>query len=678
MINGLGVLGWGVGGIEAESAMLGQPIYMKIPEVIGFKLYGKLKPNVTSTDLVLRVTEMLRKKGVVEKFVEFYGSGLSNLSLADRATIGNMSPEYGATMGYFPVDQETLRYMRQTGRSEEVVALAEAYFKALKIFRTDESKDPLFSDTLELDLASVEPSIAGPKRPQDRINLSSAQQAWQTNLTAPLASRGFEIKSDQVQASAPVKGKDYSLQHGSLVIAAITSCTNTSNPSLLLAAGLLAKKAAEKGLMTKPWVKTSLAPGSRVVTDYLEITGLQKSLDQLGFQTVGYGCTTCIGNSGPLDEDIVQAIREKDLVVGSILSGNRNFEGRIHAEVKANFLASPPLVIAYALVGTIDADIEKQPLGHDKQGKPVYLKDIWPSREEVQDLLQYVTPELYRKRYASLLGISDRWTKLSAKPSKVYPWKNESTYIQNPPFFDDITTRPAKIQDIKGARVLLKLGDSVTTDHISPAGSFKATTPAGKYLLDNKVQVVDFNSYGSRRGNDKVMVRGTFANTRIRNLLAPGTEGGVTKSMLTGKVGSVYDVAMEYKEKNIPCLVIAGAEYGSGSSRDWAAKGPYLLGVRAVLAISYERIHRSNLIGMGILPLQFLPGQTADSLGLSGDEEYSVLGLNDQIKPRAELILQVNDKKISVLSRLDTEVEIDYYRNGGILHSFLRVLLKSA
>ena len=679
MINGLGVLGWGVGGIEAESAMLGQPIYMKIPEVIGFQLHGQLNPNVTATDLVLRITEILRKKGVVEKFVEFYGSGLSQLSLPDRATIGNMAPEYGATMGFFPVDAETIRYLRQTGRDQETVELAEKYFKALKMFRTDSSLDPIFSDVLELDLSTVRPSIAGPKRPQDRIDLTDSKSAWHKALQDPIAKRGFELKENQISATAKVEGKNYYLSHGSVVIAAITSCTNTSNPSVLLNAGLLSKKSVEKGLNSKPWVKTSLAPGSRVVTDYLSATGLQQAFDALGFHTVGYGCTTCIGNSGPLPEKIVQAIREKDLVACSVLSGNRNFEGRIHAEVKANFLASPPLVVAYALAGTMDIDFDKEPLGQDKQGKPVFLKDLWPSPKEVQTLLGEITPEMYRKRYDSVLGSSERWMKVSAKGGKVYSWQEDSTYIQNPPFFMDIEKRPETITAIKNARVLLKLGDSVTTDHISPAGSFQLNSPAGKFLTQHQVKEVDFNSYGSRRGNDRIMVRGTFANTRIKNLLVPGTEGGITKSMLTQEVMPVYDAAMLYKQKNIPSIVIAGAEYGSGSSRDWAAKGPYLLGVSAVLAVSFERIHRSNLIGMGILPVQFLPSQSAESLQFTGEEEYSILGLTDDLKPQAELILEVNKtRRIPILSRLDTEVEIDYYRKGGILHSFLRNLLKKA
>ena len=672
MINGLGVMGWGVGGIEAESVMLGQPIYMLIPEVIGFRLHGKMPENATGTDLVLHVVEMLRQKGVVEKFVEFFGSGLKNLTLADRATLANMAPEYGATMGFVPVDDETLNYLRGTGRPESVIQRIERYCKAQGLFRRNDTPDPKFSDTLELDLSTVEPSLAGPKRPQDRVTLSQMQPKWQKSLRASTKDRGFELSGKKLESSVSVKGiSSGSLKHGSVVIAAITSCTNTSNPSVMLAAGLLAKKAVEKGLKRKPWVKTSLGPGSRVVTNYLKSTGLSEALDSLGFHTVGYGCTTCIGNSGPLPENIVSAINEGDLVVTSVLSGNRNFEGRISSHIKANYLASPPLVVAYAIAGTVDQDINNEALGKDKDGKPVFLKDIWPTKEEIAEVEKKITSEMYEEEYKHVGESSPMWNAVESSIGEVFDWDESSTYIQNPPFFQNMVLDPKTLEDITGARVLVKLGDSITTDHISPAGSFSEETPAGKYLLKNGTDKVDFNSYGSRRGNDRIMTRGTFGNVRLRNELAPGTEGGVTKLMPDGEVTTIYDASLKYKETGTPLIVLAGAEYGTGSSRDWAAKGTLLLGVKAVVATSFERIHRSNLVGMGVLPLQFKEFETHKSLGLSGEEEYAVLGLGDDMKPGQDLILQVGEKKISVTCRLDTQVEIEYYRNGGILHTVL-------
>ena len=672
MINGLGVLGWGVGGIEAESVMLGQPIYMLIPEVIGFRLHGKMPENATATDLVLHVVEMLRQKGVVEKFVEFFGSGLKNLTLADRATLANMAPEYGATMGFVPVDDETLNYLRGTGRPESVIQRIERYCKTQGLFRRNDTPDPKFSDTLELDLSTVEPSLAGPKRPQDRVTLSQMQPKWQKSLRASTKDRGFELSGKKLETSVAVKGiSSGKLKHGSVVIAAITSCTNTSNPSVMLAAGLLAKKAVEKGLKRKPWVKTSLGPGSRVVTNYLKSTGLSEALDSLGFHTVGYGCTTCIGNSGPLPENIVSAINEGDLVVTSVLSGNRNFEGRISSHIKANYLASPPLVVAYAIAGTVDQDINNEALGNDKDGKPVFLKDIWPTKEEIAEVEKKITSEMYEEEYKHVGESSPMWNAVESSIGEVFDWDESSTYIQNPPFFQNMVLDRKTIEDITGARVLVKLGDSITTDHISPAGSFSEETPAGKYLLKNGTDKVDFNSYGSRRGNDRIMTRGTFGNVRLRNELAPGTEGGVTKLMPDGEVTTIYDASLKYKETGTPLIVLAGAEYGTGSSRDWAAKGTLLLGVKAVVATSFERIHRSNLVGMGVLPLQFKEFETHKSLGLSGEEEYAVLGLGDDMKPGQDLILQVGEKKISVTCRLDTQVEIEYYRNGGILHTVL-------
>ncbi|MEC8980050.1 MAG: aconitate hydratase AcnA [SAR324 cluster bacterium] len=677
MINGLGVMGWGVGGIEAESVMLGQPIYMLIPEVIGFRLQDKLQEGATATDLVLRVVEMLRQKGVVEKFVEFFGSGLNNLTLADRATLANMAPEYGATMGFVPVDGETLNYLRGTGRPEALVQRIERYSKEQGLFRRNDTPDPIFTDTLELDLSTVEPSLAGPKRPQDRVNLSHMQPKWQKTLQASTKERGFELSGDELESTVPVKGiESGELKHGSVVIAAITSCTNTSNPSVMLAAGLLAKKAVEKGLKRQPWVKTSLGPGSRVVTDYLQATGLNEALDVLGFHTVGYGCTTCIGNSGPLPENIVSAINEGDLVVTSVLSGNRNFEGRISSHIKANYLASPPLVVAYAIAGTVNQDLNNDPLGNDKDGKPVFLKDIWPTKAEIAEVENKISSEMYEKEYKDVGESSPMWNSLESRTGEVYEWGDSSTYIQNPPFFQNIGLDTKTLEDITGARVLVKLGDSITTDHISPAGSFSEETPAGAFLLASGIDKVDFNSYGSRRGNDRVMTRGTFGNVRLRNELAPGTEGGFTKLMPDGEVTTIYDASLKYKESATPLVVLAGAEYGTGSSRDWAAKGTLLLGVRAVAATSFERIHRSNLVGMGVLPLQFKDGETHKSLGLSGDEEYAVLGLSDNLKPGQDLILKAGDRKITVTCRLDTQVEIEYYKNGGILHTVLRNFMR--
>jgi len=673
MINGMGVMGWGVGGIEAESVMLGQPIYMLIPEVIGFRLSGKLQQGTTATDLVLRVVEMLRKKGVVEKFVEFFGPGLNNLKLADRATLANMAPEYGATMGFVPVDNETLNYLRGTGRPDSLVQRIEYYCKAQGIFRTSNTPDPEFSDTLELDLSTVEPALAGPKRPQDRVNLSQMQPTWQKTLRASRKDRGFELSENEIETSVPVQGiSSGELKHGSVVIAAITSCTNTSNPSVMLAAGLLAKKAVEKGLNRQPWVKTSLSPGSRVVTDYLEAAGLNEALDALGFHTVGYGCTTCIGNSGPLPENVVSAINEGGLVVTSVLSGNRNFEGRISQHIKANYLASPPLVVAYAIAGTVNQDINSDPLGKGKDGQPVYLKDIWPSQEEIEEAEKLISSDMYKKEYKDTSEISPMWNAIEAPTGKVYEWNDSSTYIKNPPFFREMGLDSVSLQDITGARVLAKLGDSVTTDHISPAGAFSAETPAGKYLLEQGTDKNDFNSYGSRRGNDRIMTRGTFGNVRLRNELVPGTEGWFTKLMPSGEVTTIYEAALKYKESRTPLIVLAGTEYGTGSSRDWAAKGTLLLGVKAVVAASFERIHRSNLVGMGVLPLQFEDGETHRSLGLSGEEEYSVFGLSDNLKPGQDLILSTGDREISVTCRLDTQIEIEYFKNGGILHTVLR------
>jgi aconitate hydratase len=683
MINGLGVVGWGVGGIEAEAVMLGQPIYMLIPEVVGFRLTGRLREGATATDLVLTVTEMLRKKGVVGKFVEFYGNGLSGMSLADRATVANMAPEYGATMGFFPVDAETLNYLRQTARSAELVDLVERYTKEQGLFRADGTPDPEFTDTLSLDLSTVEPSLAGPKRPQDRVLLSRMKPGFRAALRAPVSERGFALDEASAQRCVEVKINDRTekLTHGSVVIASITSCTNTSNPSVMMAAGLLAKKAVEKGLMVKPYVKTSLAPGSRVVTDYLRDAGLTPYLERLGFHTVGYGCTTCIGNSGPLPDAVAEAVTKGELVVAAVLSGNRNFEGRVHALVKANYLASPPLVVAYAIAGTTDIDLTAEPLGVGADGKAVYLKDIWPSQEEIAGAVaKAVTPESFRRRYASVFDGSEEWNRITGKTGDTYRWDETSTYVQNPPFFGGLTKEVRPIAPIMGAQVLAMLGDSVTTDHISPAGSIKTDSPAGRYLQERGVRPADFNTYGSRRGNDCVMTRGTFANIRLRNLLAPGTEGGVTIHLPTGEQMSVFDAAERYRAADTPLVVLAGKEYGSGSSRDWAAKGTLLLGVRAVIAESFERIHRSNLVGMGILPLQFKDGQSRVSLGITGQELFDFVGLTDNLRPRQDIEVRLTDPKtnakrsIALTVRIDTGVEVDYYRNGGILPAVLRKL----
>ena len=677
MVNGAGVLGWGVGGIEAEAAMLGQPIYLLIPQVIGFKLHGSLPAGTTATDLVLRVVEMLREKGVVEKFVEFYGAGLSSLSLADRATLANMAPEYGATMGFFPVDAETLKYLKSTGRDEALLQRVERYTKEQGLFRTDATPDPIYSDTLHLDLATVEPALAGPKRPQDRVNLSDMKSKWHQTLEAPIPQRGFALGEARLHAKSPIQGSQgEALRHGSVVIAAITSCTNTSNPSVLIAAGLLAKKAVAKGLRTKSWVKTSLAPGSRVVTDYLHKAGLSEPLEKLGFYTVGYGCTTCIGNTGPLDEAIVEAIHQEDLVAAAVLSGNRNFEGRISPHVKANYLASPPLVVAYALAGTVNIDLTREPLGVAPEGLEVKLADIWPSSEEIAAAAQWITPEMYRTRYGDVQNSSDMWNRIASKTKEVYEWDAASTYIQNPPFFKDMSLDPAPIGDITHATALVKLGDSVTTDHISPAGSFAAEHPAGQYLLSKGIQRKDFNSYGARRGNDRIMTRGTFANVRIRNQMLPGVEGGYTVHLPTNQQMTIFEAAMKYQEEGTPLIVIGGSEYGTGSSRDWAAKGSFLLGVKAVLVASFERIHRSNLIGMGVLPLQFQDGKNAEDYGLTGRESFSVLGIHEDMKPLQPLTVRADAQEIPVICRLDTLVEIEYYKNGGILHTVLRHFLK--
>jgi aconitate hydratase len=670
MVNGLGVFGWGVGGIEAEAAMLGQPLSMLIPDVVGFKLHGRLPEGATATDLVLTVTQMLRKKGVVGSFVEFYGTGLSSLSLPDRATIANMAPEYGATMGFFPVDSETVAYLRFTGRSAERIALVEAYTKLQGIFRTDETPDPAYSDTLELDLAKVEPTLAGPKRPQDSVPLRQAKASFAKAMEG----------TPQKHVAVKNNGDAFELSNGSVVIAAITSCTNTSNPSLMLGAGLVAKKAVERGLRSKPWVKTSLAPGSKVVTSYLNAAGLMPYLEQLNFHLVGYGCTTCIGNSGPLPEHIGAAVKENSLVAVSVLSGNRNFEGRVHPLVRANYLASPPLVVAYALAGHMDFDLATEPLGNDKNGKPVFLRDIWPTPKEVEDTVRAaVKTNMYDKEYGEVFQGDERWRSLPVPEGDRYAWDARSTYIKRPPFFDDMPKAPAQIADIRGARVLAMLGHSVTTDHISPAGSIQPDGPAGKYLIASGVKPSEFNSYGARRGNHEVMVRGTFANIRLRNLLAPGTEGGWTLHQPSGEKMTIYDAADRYGQEKTPLVVLAGKEYGSGSSRDWAAKGPLLLGVRVVIAESYERIHRSNLVGMGILPLQFLEGQTAESLGLTGKETYHFEGLA-ALTPRGRLKVRLQadggrEKSFEALVRVDTPEEISYYRHGGILPYVLRQML---
>lgn len=684
MINALGILGWGVGGIEAEAVMLGQPYYMLIPEVVGFKLTGSLPAGATATDLVLTVTQRLRQKGVVEKFVEFYGPGLAHLSVEDRATIANMAPEYGATMGYFPVDQRTLDYLRFTGRHESLVQLVEAYCKEQGLFRTAETTDPEYSDRLELDLSEVVPSLAGPKRPHDRVALSDMKPAFQSALRAPVKERGFEMGEEAIARHVTLEtdGEQTELSHGSVVIAAITSCTNTSNPSVMVAAGLLAKKAVERGLSVKPYVKTSLAPGSRVVSDYLENGGLLPFLEALRFHVVGYGCTTCIGNSGPLPEPIANAVREGDLVAAAVLSGNRNFEARINPLVKANYLASPPLVVAYALAGTVDIDFETEPVGHDPNGQPVFLRDLWPTPQEIRETLAHaLKPEMFKHRYASVFEGDERWKGLPIPQEEVYAWDSNSTYIQKPPYFDGMPDEPDALTDVREARVLAIFGDSITTDHISPAGSIGADTPAGRYLMEHGIQPKDFNTYGSRRGNHEVMIRGTFANIRIKNLMLPGVEGGFTIYHPTGERKTIYEACEAYQASGTPLVVLAGKEYGSGSSRDWAAKGTMLLGVKAVIAESYERIHRGNLVGMGVLPLQFMPGENVASLGLTGEETIHIEGISS-LTPRKNLTVtaaRADGSKVTfqAVARVDTPVEVEYYRNGGLLPMVLRKMMTS-
>ncbi len=682
MINGLGVVGWGVGGIEAEAAMLGYPMAFLLPEVIGFRLTGRLPEGATATDLVLMVTQMLRKRGVVGKFVEFFGAGLSSLSLADRATLANMAPEYGATIGFFPVDDETLKYLALTGRPPAAIGLVEAYCKAQGLFRTDATPDPEFTDTLALDLGTVVPSLAGPKRPQDRVPLTGLKASFLKSLTAGVKENGFGVAADAVgrEVGVQTNGHRTPLRHGSVVIAAITSCTNTSNPSVMIAAGLVAKKAVERGLTVNPTVKTSLAPGSRVVMDYLDAAGLTPFLDRIGFNLVGFGCTTCIGNSGPLPEPVAAGVKEGSLVVAAVLSGNRNFEGRINPLTKANYLASPPLVVACALAGRVDLDFAADPVGTDAQGRPVYLKDIWPTSQEVADLVATaVRPKMFATRYAEVFNGDELWRGLPVPEGDRYAWDPASAYIKMGPYFDGVTRTPAPVTDIAGARVLAVLGDSVTTDHISPAGSIPVDSPAGKYLVQRGVAPKDFNSYGSRRGNHEVMIRGTFANIRLRNQLAPGTEGGVTVNLLTGEAATIYDASLAYQRAGVPLMVIAGKEYGSGSSRDWAAKGTALLGVRAVIACSYERIHRSNLVEMGVLPLEFLSGENRETLGLTGRETFAVAGLAAGLAPRQRVTVKYrkedgSESLFQTVARLDTNADVEYYRQGGILPAVLRQL----
>ncbi len=678
MVNGLAVLGWGVGGIEAEAAMLGQPISMLIPQVVGFKLTGRLREGATATDLVLTVTQMLRKKGVVNKFVEFYGPGVGALALADRATLANMAPEYGATCGFFPIDRETIRFLTLTGRDDARIRLVEAYAKAQGMWRDDETPDPVFTDSLSLDLAEVEPSLAGPRRPQDKVLLSNAAPAFVSELAS------FGVPPNDLTKRAPVSGTDYTLGHGDVVVAAITSCTNTSNPSVMLAAGLLARNAVKKGLKVKPWVKTSLAPGSQVVTDYYKAAGLQDDLNTLGFNLVGYGCTTCIGNTGPLPDAIGAAIVENNLVAAAVLSGNRNFEARIHQDIRANYLASPPLVVAYAIAGSMMIDIVKDPLGTGSDGKPVYLRDIWPSNEEIAETVaRSITRKMFIDRYSDVFLGPSQWRSVKFAEGETYKWDSTSTYVQEPPFFTDMTPEPAAITDVKQARLLALLGDSITTDHISPAGNIKKSGPAGEYLMRHQVRPEEFNSYGARRGNHEIMMRGTFANTRIKNEMAPGTEGGVTRHMPDGAVMPIYDAAMKYIAEGTPLIVIAGKEYGTGSSRDWAAKGTRLLGVKAVIAESFERIHRSNLVGMGVLPLQFKPGTDRKTLKLDGSETFDLLGFSETLKPGMDIALTItradgSNEVVPVVCRIDTLDEIDYYKNGGILQYVLRNMLKAA
>lgn len=684
MINGLGVVGWGVGGIEAEACMLGQPLYFVMPEVIGFKLTGKLAEGATATDLALTVTEMLRKKGVVGKFVEFFGSGLSNITLADRATVANMSPEYGATIGFFPVDNETLNYLRLTGREEEQIALVEAYYKANGMFRTDETPDPVFTDVIELDLSTVVPSLAGPKRPQDRIELTAMKQSFNDIIRTPIDKGGYGLSDDKIAETVEVKHPNGDVSRfgtGAVVIAAITSCTNTSNPSVMLGAGLVAKKAVERGLKKPGFVKSSLTPGSLVVTDYLQKSGLLPYLEKLGFYVAGYGCATCIGNSGPLPDEVSQAITDNDMTVAAVLSGNRNFEGRVHAQVKANYLASPPLVVAYALAGTVNIDLANDPIGYDGDDKPVYLKDIWPTNDEIREAISTaLNPQMFRDKYANVFTQNKRWNEIPVPEGEIYEWDPKSTYIANPPFFQNLGPKPGDISDIKSARVLALMGDSVTTDHISPAGNIKADSPAGLYLTEHGVARKDFNSYGSRRGHHEVMMRGTFANIRIRNQVAPGTEGGVTTYLPTDEVMSIYDASMKYQDSDTNLVVIAGKEYGTGSSRDWAAKGTFLLGVKAVIAESFERIHRSNLVGMGVLPLQFQPGQSWKTLGITGRETFDISGLSNDVTPGQTVTVTAKREdgtsfEFSAIVRLDSMVDVDYYRNTGILQTVLRQMI---
>jgi aconitate hydratase len=685
MINGLGVVGWGVGGIESEAAMLGQPIYMLMPEVIGFKLTGSLQDGATATDLVLVVTQILRKKGVVGKFVEFFGQGCGNLALPDRATIANMAPEYGATMGFFQVDDETLQYLLRTNRDSRHVEMVERYCKEQGLFRTDETPDPIYHDVVELDLSTVEPSMAGPMRPQDRVVLRDIKMSFNDVLRAPVDSRGFGLSEEEIARKASIRdnGSTSEIGHGSVVISAITSCTNTSNPSVMVAAGLLAKKAVEHGLQRQPYVKTSLAPGSRVVTEYLDKAGLSESLESLGFYTVGYGCTTCIGNSGPLPEEISAAVEEHELVAVSVLSGNRNFAGRINSHVRANYLASPPLVVAYALAGRIDIDFENEPIGTSND-KSIYLRDIWPSQQEVIDVIQNtLSPQMYKEQYGNVYDGNEMWNAIPSGDDAVYQWDSTSTYIHEPPFFKETSLEVGPIKPIQNARVLALVGDSVTTDHISPAGAISPNSPAGRYLIARGVEPKDFNTYGTRRGNDQVMTRGTFANIRLRNLLVPGSEGGVTYYLPTGEEMSIYDAAMKYQQDGTPLVVIAGEDYGMGSSRDWAAKGTFLLGVKAVIFASVERIHRDNLVMMGVLPLQFQEGQTWQSLGLTGHETYDILGLDDDIQPGQLLTVRAVEpdgdvKEFKVIARLDTPIDVEYYKNGGILQTVLRNFLRES
>jgi aconitate hydratase len=693
MINGLGVVGWGVGGIEAEAAMLGQPLDMVTPDVIGFKLYGQLPEGVTATDLTLTVTQMLRQRGVVDKFVEFFGPGLDTMSLPDRATISNMSPEYGATIGFFPVDAETLRYLRLTGRSDDLIQLVEYYSKEQGLFRSADAPDPDFTDLLELDLGQVTASLAGPKRPQDRVNMADLKKTFRLALTAPTAERGYNLSVKDLERSSVIERvgngdkEQIEIRHGAVVIASITSCTNTSNPSVMLGAGLLAKKALARGLRVPAYVKTSLAPGSRVVSEYLEQAGLLSPLADLGFNVVGYGCTTCIGNSGPLPGEVVKAITNADLVSAAVLSGNRNFEGRIHPYVRANYLASPPLVVAFALAGTVDIDLLNEPLGMDQEDQPVYLADIWPTSDEIREAIsQAVRPDMFTDKYANVFSGNETWNAIQGGESELYNWDSGSTYIQEPPFFSSLTLDVPHIENIggrSGARVLALLGDSITTDHISPAGSIPADSPAGKYLIEKGIAPRDFNSYGSRRGNDQIMTRGTLANIRLKNLMVPGVEGGYTLYYSAGKGAkmTIYDAALQYRQDNIPLIILAGKEYGTGSSRDWAAKGTNLLGVKAVIAESFERIHRSNLVGMGVLPVQFKPGQNVITLGLNGDEMYFIEGLADDMGIQSEVKVRAvrpdgSEIQFQAVARLDTPVEIEYYRNGGILHMVLRRMLQ--